>query len=91
MKKKFCILFVAFSLFSMAALAQSDNKKADTGTSARQVILNKTGEKNLPQQLKEKQIMEQPVMLKTDSSNITTNTVSKRKKVKCIKQKKGNK
>jgi len=72
-------------------LAQSENKKADSTKPASEVILKKTGEKNLPQQLKEKQIKEQPVILKKDSVDMAAHTVSKHKKGKCIKHKKASK
>jgi len=71
MKRKFCISFVLFGLFSTTLLAQSAGKKADTIVSAKQVILKNTGEENLPQQLKEQQINAQPEILKTDSLSIT--------------------
>ena len=88
MKRKFCISFFLFSFFSIALLAQSEGKKADTVVSAKQVILKNTGEKNLPQQLKEKQIKGQPEILKTDSLSVT-NTVGKnvnRKSARCKKR-----
>ena len=91
MKKKFYIPFFVLNFFSLVALAQSENKKADSAKPVSQVILKKTGEKNLPQQLKEKQIKEQPVILKKDSLDMATNTVSKHKKGKCIKHKKASK
>ncbi len=88
MKKRFSIPFLVFSLFSTIILAQSKDKKADTITPARQVILKNSGEKNLPQQLKEKQIKEQPAMLKTDSVSATAKPGTKRTKTKYMKPQK---
>ena len=91
MKKKFYIPFFVLNFFSLVMLAQSENKKADSTKPASEVILKKTGEKNLPQQLKEKQIKEQPVILKKDSVDMAAHTVSKHKKGKSIKHKKASK
>jgi hypothetical protein len=90
MKMKFCISFVLFGFFSTTLLAQSGGKKADTIVSAKQVILKNTGEKNLPQQLKEQQINAQPEILKRDSLSVA-NAVGKnanRKSARCKKRKK---
>ena len=83
--------FFVLNFFSLVALAQSENNKADSTKPVSQVILKKTGEKNLPQQLKEKQIKEQPVILKKDSPDMAPHTVSKHKKGKCVKHKKASK
>jgi hypothetical protein len=91
MKKKFYLPFFVLNFFSLVVVAQSENKKVDSTTPASHVILKKTGEKNLPQQLKEKQIQEQPVILKKDSLDVPTGTMSKHKKGKCIKHKKASK
>ncbi len=91
MKKKFYLSLFILNFFSLVVVAQSENKKVDSTTPASHVILKKTGEKNLPQQLKEKQIQEQPVILKKDSLDVPTSTMSKHKKGKCIKHKKASK
>jgi membrane-bound lytic murein transglycosylase len=88
MKKKIGLSVFVFSFFSIMALAQSENKNADT-TAARQMILKNSGEKNLSQQLKEKQIKEQLVILKTDSISVAAQAnTSKRKTTKCKQKKK---
>src|SRR5438477_11224517 len=91
MKKKFYIHFFVLNLFSLVALPLSEKQNADSAKPVRQVSLKKTGEKNLTQQLKEKQIKEQPVILKKDSLDVSTGTMSKHKKGKCIKHKKTSK
>ncbi len=87
MKKKFSIPFFAFSFFSISVLAQMENKKPDTIKPAKEVILKNSGEKNFPQQLKENQLKEQPVILNSDSSN-TAIANSKQTKRMCNKHSK---
>jgi hypothetical protein len=87
MKKKFGIPFFVFSFFSITAFAQSENKKADTVKPAREVILKNSGEKNLPQQLKEEQLQQLPAILNPDSLN-TAKANNKRTKGSCNKHSK---
>jgi hypothetical protein len=87
MKMKFSIPFFAFSFFSISVLAQTENKKTDTIKPAKEVILKNSGEKDFPQQLKENQLKEQPVILNSDSSN-TAKANSKRTKGMCIRHSK---
>jgi len=84
MKKKFSLPFFAFSFFSISVLAQTENNKPDTIEPAKEVILKNSGEKNLPQQIKENQFKKQPVILNSDSSN-TAKANNKRTKGMCNK------
>ncbi len=88
MKRKLFIPAIVFSLSSVAASAQSGGNKGDTITPAKRIVSNKTGENNLPQRLKEQQLMERPVILKKDSANAGANISSKQKKSKYKKSRK---
>jgi len=87
MKGKFYILFFVSSFFSTAIFAQSENKKSDSTTPAKQIISKDHGEKDLPDQLKKKQIQKNPEVLK-DSTAATTPATNKDKKNKCKHKKK---
>jgi len=88
MKRRFYILFLPFSFFSIAVFAQSANKKNDSTTSAKQIILKNNGEKVLPVQLKKDQLQKTPEVLK-DSAMAITPAINKSTKNKCDKHKKG--
>jgi len=79
MKKKFAVPFVLLG-FSMATYAQPGDKKTDTVKSAKEIISKNSGEKKLPQQLKESQLNERPVQLTSDSLSTISKDRSKCRK-----------
>jgi hypothetical protein len=66
MKKKLAVPFVLLG-FSLTTYAQPGDKKTDTVKPAKEIISKNSGEKKLPQQLKESQLNERPVKLTSDS------------------------
>jgi len=87
MTNKFPIFFAVFGFLAIGACAQTRDKKTDSVKPAKEVILQNSGERELPQQLKENQLKGQPVILKADSSINTSKTVN-RTKSNCSKLKK---
>lgn|GEM_PF-6545976 len=83
MKNKFAFGFVLLTAFSAATYAQSSGKK-DT-IAAKETITKNNGEKNLPQQLKQNQLNENPVIIRSDSS-VTAAKTKKDKKKHCRKK-----
>ena len=90
MKGKFYMSFFVLSFFSITVSAQSENKKTDSVTSARQIMSKNQGEKNFPAQLKKGQLQKSPEVLK-DSATAVTPATNKSTKNKCDKHKKENK
>jgi len=81
-KNKLGISLFALSLITLGAYSQTDNKKADTAKPAKEVIKD-SGEKDLPRQLKENQLKQQPVILNADSSMNTSQAKTKKTKKNC--------
>lgn len=69
----------------MTAYSQTNDKKPDSLKPAREVILKNSGEKDFPQKLKQDQLKQAPVILKTDSA-INNSKATKPLKKNCKKK-----